>query len=44
MVELKMNIPYKFENSIEGMNELCKLILNFIKKLPINKEKILNIM
>ena len=43
MVELKMNIPYKFENSIEGMNELCKLILNFIKKLPINKEKILNI-
>ena len=30
MVELKMNIPYKFENSI-------------IKKLTINKEKILNI-
>lgn len=43
MVELKMNIPYNFENSIKGMNELCKLILNFIKKLTINKEKILNI-
>ncbi len=43
MVELKMNIPYRFENSIEGLNELCKLILNFIKKLTINKEKILNI-
>ena len=43
MVELKMNIPYNFENSIEGMNELCKLIINFIKKLTINKEKILNI-
>ena len=43
MVELKMNIPYKFENSIEGMNELCKHILNFIEKLTINKEKILNI-
>ncbi|WP_071145504.1 ROK family transcriptional regulator [Bacteroides ihuae] len=43
MVELKMNIPYKLENSIEGMNELCKLVLNFIKKLTINKEKILNI-
>ena len=43
MVELKMNIPYKFENSIEGMNELCKLISNFINKLTINKEKILNI-
>nr|WP_320059597.1 ROK family transcriptional regulator [uncultured Bacteroides sp.] len=43
MAELKMNIPYKLENSIEGMNELCKLVLNFIKKLTINKEKILNI-
>ena len=35
MVELKMDIPYNFENSLEGMNELCNLILNFIKKLPI---------
>lgn len=43
MMELKMNIPYRFENSVEGMNELCKLILSFIKKLNINKEKILNI-
>nr|WP_320057928.1 ROK family transcriptional regulator [uncultured Bacteroides sp.] len=43
MAELKMNIPYKLENSIEGMNELCKIVLNFIKKLTINKEKILNI-
>lgn len=43
MVELKMDIPYHFENSIEGLNELCKLILNFIKKLSIDKEKILNI-
>ena len=43
MMELKMNIPYKFENSIEGLNELCKLISNFIKKLTIAKEKILNI-
>lgn len=43
MVELKMNIPYQFENSIEGLNDLCELILNFIDKLTINKEKILNI-
>ena len=43
MVELKMDIPYNFENSLEGMNELCNLILNFIKKLPIDTEKILNI-
>ncbi len=43
MVELKMDIPYHFENSVEGLNELCKLILSFIKKLSIDKEKILNI-
>ncbi len=43
MVELKMNIPYQFKNSQEGLNELCKLILDFIKKLTIDKEKILNI-
>lgn len=43
MMELKMNIPYRFQNSIEGLNELCKLVANFIKKLNINKEKILNI-
>lgn len=42
-VELKMDAPYRFENSIEGLNELCKLILGFIKKLSIDKEKILNI-
>ena len=43
MAELKMDIPYNFENSVEGMSELCSLILNFIKNLPIDKEKILNI-
>ena len=43
MVELKMNIPYKFENSKEKLDELCKLIHNFIKKINVDKEKILNI-
>ena len=43
MVELKMDTPYQFENSVNGMNELCRLILGFIKKLSINKDKILNI-
>lgn len=43
MMEQKMNVPYKFENSIEGLNELCKLITLFIKKLSIDKAKILNI-
>lgn len=43
MAELKMDIPYNFENSQEGMNELCGLILNFIKNLTVDQEKILNI-
>lgn len=43
MVELKMNIPYKLENSIEGMNELCRIVSDFIANLSITKDKILNI-
>ena len=43
MIELKMNSPYKFENTSEALEELCKLISNFIKKTGINTEKIMNI-
>ena len=43
IIDLKMNIPYKFENTVEAMNDLCKLVTNFIKKLSVDKEKILNI-
>ena len=43
MMELKMNIPYKFENTPEAMEELCTLISSFIKKTKVNTEKILNI-
>lgn len=43
MVELKMDIPYKFENTPEAMEELCRLIRNFIKKVNVKTEKILNI-
>lgn len=43
MLELKMNIPYKFENTPEALEELCKLIVSFIKKANIDTEKILNI-
>ncbi|MEF9923878.1 MAG: ROK family transcriptional regulator [Muribaculaceae bacterium] len=43
MMEKKMDIPYKFENSQEGLNSLCHIILNFVKKLSIAKEKIINI-
>ena len=37
MVELKMNIPFKSENTSEALEELCKLILQFIKKADIDK-------
>lgn len=43
MMELKMNIPYKHENTPEAMEELCRLISAFIKKAKVNTEKILNI-
>lgn len=43
MMELKMNIPYKHENTPEAMEELCSLISAFIKKAKVNTEKILNI-
>lgn len=43
MVELKMDIPYQFENSREGMEKLCALIQDFIKSSEVDVEKILNI-
>lgn len=43
MVELKMNIPYKFENTPKGLETLCKIIRSFIKNISIDAEKILNI-
>ena len=43
MVELKMNIPFKSENTSEALEELCKLILQFIKKVDIDNDKRLNI-
>ncbi len=43
MVELKMDIPYLFENSREGMERLCLLIQNFINNAEVDVKKILNI-
>ncbi|BEG99348.1 ROK family transcriptional regulator [Bacteroides sedimenti] len=43
LVELKMNVPYVFENTTESLNNLCQIILNFIKRQTIDKDKILNI-
>lgn len=43
MMELKMDIPYKFRNTMEAMEELCTLIRTFIKETGIDDKKILNI-
>lgn len=43
MVDLKMGIPFRLENTPEALSDLCKIISNFIKKQSINKSKILNI-
>lgn len=43
MVDIKMDIPYKLENTPEALEELCRLISSFIRKTKINTDKILNI-
>lgn len=43
IVELKANIPFKFENTVNSFDTLCRLILVFIEKLKVDKDKILNI-
>ena len=43
MVELRMDIPYDFQNTQERMDELCSIISSFIESLKISQDKILNI-
>ena len=43
MVELQVDTPYKFDNTEESLNELIKIIVDFIKGLKVDKEKILNV-
>ena len=43
MVDLTMGIPYQMQNTPEAMNKLCELILAFIDKQTVDKNKILNV-
>ena len=43
MVELQMDVPYKFENTQESLDDLVKIIIDFIKDVKVDKKKILNI-
>ncbi len=43
IVEMKMDLMYDFKNTQTSMDNLCKLILDFINSLTIDKNNILNI-
>ena len=43
MVELKMDIPYTFENTRECMDQVCGIITDFIDHLDVDKSNILNL-
>ncbi|MDD2961521.1 MAG: ROK family transcriptional regulator [Muribaculaceae bacterium] len=43
MIEKKLNVPYTFENTVAGLENLCTVIKGFIDSLDLDKEKILNI-
>lgn len=43
LVETQMDVPYTFENTQAGLDNLCQLISNFIDSLIVEREKILDI-
>lgn len=43
MVESQMGLPYIFDNSMSGLENLCEQIRNFNDVIDIDKEKLLNI-
>lgn len=43
LVETQMDVPYPFENTQAGLDNLCQLISNFIDSLIVEREKILDI-
>lgn len=43
MVESQMGLPYIFDNSMSGLENLCEQIKNFINAIDIDKEKLQNI-
>ena len=43
LVGNQMNVPYNFENSPKGLDNLCDIIRTFISSLIVEKDKILDI-
>lgn len=43
IINLKMGVPYVFENTQESFNQVCGIISSFIAEQNISKDKILNV-
>lgn len=43
VMQLKMKVPFRAKNTPECLDELCKIIKQFLQKLPIEQDKVLNI-
>lgn len=43
LVDLRMDAPYKFQNTAESLDELCGIVTNFIDNLDTEKDKIFNV-
>jgi len=43
MIDLTMGVSYQMQNTPEALNKLCNIILDFIDKQTVDKNKILNI-
>lgn len=43
LLEDHMNIPYHFENSLEGLKSLCQVINEFVNHCQVERDKIVNV-
>lgn len=43
LVEHQMNVEYDYRNSYEGLDDLCRLIMDFIGQLNVGGDKIINV-
>lgn len=43
LMDHRMKIPYKFRNNVDGLDDLCALIREFISSVQVKQSKILNV-
>ncbi len=44
LIQLDDNVPCRVDNTMESVDELCRLVVDFIEKSEVDKEKILDVM